>query len=100
MFGWFYNKRTRTLNRYMDNRVVCWIMYDEKDKSYVLFSISSKDFDSELEFLESSNKENGFHKLIILAEVYLKKLFLQKMGAFYLDKESVKEDEDGHFRVD
>jgi len=100
MFGWFYNKKTKTLNRYMDSNVVCWIMYDDIDESYILFSITNENIDSELEFLDFLDKEEGFLKLIIIAEIYLKKIFSQKMGAFYLDKESVREDLDGHFRVD
>jgi hypothetical protein len=93
MFGWYYDKITRSLNRYEDNDLISTIQYDNEEKFYVLFSkCTSEKFEEEMDFVQALKKEEGYQKLIILAEINHNKYIKNKLGAFYIDKDSMSED--------
>lgn len=101
MFGWFFNNKTGALTRYFGDVILSYIIYDEEGGHYALFSSQDNCFNS-IEFIEASTISEGFLKLILIAEINLKLYYdlKNKDGSFYLDKESLKEDVDGYFRMD
>ena len=99
MYGWFYNSFTRTLNRYIEeNFMLLTIQFDPESDCFVLFENEKDD----LNFLKHMEKKDGWLKLIVFAEIFLSKKYPDhnKLGAFYLDQESLLEDKNGYFKVD
>lgn len=101
MFGWYYNKLTQTLNRYMDNEIISTIHFDDEEGYYVLFSrFVETEFFEDFEFVDAHRKDDGYMKLLILAEIYIRNHIKHNIGAFHLDSSSIEEDVDGFFKMD
>ena len=100
MFGWYYNENTNTLNRYYDSELISTIQYDDEEKLYVLFSrCNHLNLMNNFEFVEAYKEDMGFSKLIILEEINISKIISNKMGCFYIDKNSLSKCKNNFFKI-